>query len=161
MLSVHAASLAILDIHVGGDKPILVHTSQKSGPLHVELLDSQGTSHMIQFSRNRDFNRFYELLVSLDHSASEDTPTEHMPLRSFSVEPSSADATMFLSTATWNHVQVKIDKAKSQQPNRTRDVGSSPTVNICVFSTEAVMADRFGQGMYASVMRLVHCHAKF
>jgi hypothetical protein len=154
MLSPHAASLGILDVHIGGDRPILAHTSYEYSP-HVELMDSHGALHIIQFFRNRDFERFYELLISLDHSASEDISVEQIPLRCFSVESSSKDATMFLTAATWHHVEVKVEKVRSHLPNSNRNMASSASISICVFSKEAILADHLSHGMYTSIVMVV------
>ena len=155
MLSPQAASLGILDVNVGGEDPILIHTAHEYSPPRVELMDSHRGSLGIQFPQNRDFNRFYELLTSLDHSAPEDVFVEPMPLRSFSVEPSSPDARMFLSAATWSHTEVKIANPQSHLPGRVKDMASSPTINICVFSDKVVVADRLSQGMDGSTTTLM------
>jgi hypothetical protein len=149
MLSPHAANLGILDVHMGGDRPILVHTAHEYSPPRVELSDPLGVLLVIQFPRNRDFNKFYELITSLDHSPNGDNSLERLPLRSFSIEKSSSEVSTFLSGANWNHVQVTTEKVRSHNLNHSSNMALSATINVGIFSKEVVLADRLIQGMCA------------
>jgi len=151
MLSPQAGNLGILDVHLGGDKPILFHSAHEYSPPVVELMDSRRALLIIKFSRHRDFNRFYELLISLDHSINENTHYEQVPLRSFSVEPSSSEARTFLSGAPWGDVQVTMGKDLGHQPNHTTNTVRFASINICASSIQAVFAERLVEGVYASV----------
>jgi hypothetical protein len=147
MLSPHAPGLSILDVHLGGDKPILLHSSHDSNSSLLELLDYRRASLLLRFQRNREFNRFYELLTSLHHSATEGHPVENVPLRSFSIDHSSSEAKAFFSAAPWRNVQITTEKAQGHPPshNSTNPTHSAP-INISAISTHGVFADRYPQG---------------
>ena len=147
-LSPYAANLGILDVHIGGDNPILLHSSHDNNPPLVELMDYRRASLLIQFPRNRDFNEFYELLTGLNHSANEGPPFENVPLHSFSVEPSSSEARMFFSAAPWRNVQITVDKG----------LANPAPINISVFSTHGVFTDRLSQGASTSAGTLLTYH---
>ena len=149
MLSPHAAGLSILDAHLGGDKPILLHSSHDSNSPLLILLDHRRASLLIRFQRNREFNRFYELLTGLHHSAAEGNRLENVPLRSFSIDPSSNEAKAFFSGAPWRNVQITTEKAQGHQPSHTStNPAHSAPVNISASSTHGIFADRFPKGKY-------------
>jgi hypothetical protein len=147
MLSPHAAGLSILDAYLGSDKPILLHSSSDSNSPLLELLDHRRASLLIRFQRNREFNRFYELLTGLHHSAAEGNRVENVPLRSFSIEPSSSEAKAFFNAAPWRNVQITTEKVQGYPPihGGTNPTHSAP-INISASSTHGVFADRFPQG---------------
>lgn len=146
ILSPYASKLAILDVHLGGDKPILLHSAHEKNPPPIELLDIDHASLLIQFPRNRDFNRFYQFLTSLDHSAKEDHSVENMTLRSFSIEPSSSEAKSFLTGSPWRNVQITKAKARSRQQDQITEMVAPTNINICAFSNYGVFANRLSEG---------------
>lgn len=148
MLSANAPNLGILDAHIGGEKPILLHSSHEHSPPFVELIDDSRALLRIQFSRNRDFDRFYELLTSLGNAADKDNAFENVTLRSFSVEPSSSEARTFLAGAPWRNVQVTSPNAGSHGQSHVRNMTAAGAINISVFSAHGVIADRLFQGLY-------------
>ncbi|ERF72175.1 hypothetical protein EPUS_02966 [Endocarpon pusillum Z07020] len=154
ILSPYAANLGILDVHIGGDKPILLHSSHDNNPPLVELMDYRRASLLIQFPRNKDFNGFYELLTSLNHSANQEPPFENVPLHSFSIEPSSSEARMFFSAAPWRNVQITIDKGQNQGRDHITNTANPAPINTSVFSTHGVFADRLSQGRSQVYMAL-------
>jgi hypothetical protein len=146
VLSPAAANLGILDVHLGRDKPILLHSAHEFSPPLVEIMDYHRASLIIQFPRNRDFNRLYELLTTLEYSAAEDHFLDNVPLRSLLIEPASAEARTFLGGVPWRNVQVTRGKAPSHQPNHTMNILRSLSINICAFSNHGVFADRIPEG---------------
>ncbi len=150
ILNPHAANLGILDVHLGGDKPILLHSSHENNPPLVELMDYRRASLLIQFARNRDFNRFFEPLTSLNHSVNEGRPFENVSLRSFSVEPSSSEVRTFFSAAPWRNVQITVERGQSHQPDHITNTVNPVPISISVFSAHCVLADRLSQGMSTS-----------
>jgi hypothetical protein len=151
MLSPSAAYLGILDVQLGRDKPILLHSAHEFSPPLVEIMDYHRASLIIQFPQNRDFNRFYELLTTLEYSAAEDHSLENVPLRSLLIEPASAEAKTFLGGVPWRNVQITKGKAPSHQANHTMDILRSLSINICVFSNHGVFADRLHEGLSTSL----------
>lgn len=111
-------------------------------------MESQHALLLIQFSRSRDFNKFYELLASLDYSAAEENPHDHLPLHSFLIEPTSPEAKRFLNGTPWRSVHVTRGIVPSQQSSHATDVLHLPDIKICVYSNHGVFADRLSEGMY-------------
>lgn len=150
VLSASASNLGVLDVHLGGDKPILLHSAHEYNPPLVEIMESQHTLLLIQFSQSRDFNKFYELLASLDYSAVEKNPHNHLPLHSFSIEPTSLDGKEFLKGAAWRSVHITRGIVPTQQSSHATNTLNSPDVNICSYSSHGNFANRLSQGMYTS-----------
>lgn len=155
MLSPYSVNFSILDVHLGGDKPIILHTVHEHSPLLIELIDSRRASLLIQFSRNQDFNRFYELLTSFGHFTSENIPRINVPLRSFTIEPSSNEARTFFSGAPWRNMMITTGKGQSSQSTHNMDIAEPTSINISVFSSHAVIAERLCKGVYTSLCRLL------
>jgi hypothetical protein len=149
ILSPYATNLGILDAHLGGDKPILLHSFHEQNPPLVELIDHRRALLNIQFPRNRDFNKFYELLTSLDCSAAEDIPFENVPLRSLLVEPSSDEVRSFLSGVPWRNVQITTERAQRQKSKHVTSTVQAASIIISAFSTHGVFSDKLLQGTYA------------
>ncbi|KAF7512672.1 hypothetical protein GJ744_000933 [Endocarpon pusillum] len=154
ILSPYAANLGILDVHIGGDKPILLHSSHDKNPPLVELMDYRRASLLIQFPRNKDFNGFYQLLTSLNPSANQEPPFENVPLHSFSIEPSSSEARMFFSAAPWRSVQITTNQVQNSGRDHITNTANPVPISTSVFSTHGVFADRLSQGRSQVYMAL-------
>ena len=155
VFSPHAANLGILDVAIGGDKPILLQSSNEHTPLLIELMEHRGASLLIQFAQNKDFNRFYELLTSLDYFARGNDGFGNISIRSFSIEPSSSEATTFLSGAPWKNVQITTGNGQSHQSNYTANMVDSASISIRIFSAHCVFADRLSQGVCACLAKVM------
>jgi hypothetical protein len=147
ILSPHASNLAILDLHLGGDMPILIH-NPSDRPACVEIMDVNRTTYTLQFSHMRDLDRFFECLTSTRGSTTEDSISGKVSLSSFSTEPSSMEAGGLLRRSTWSTVQVTSERVRSNRPNRTTGFESVNSIKIRVDSNHGIIADRLIQGMY-------------
>lgn len=149
ILGPESANLGILDVQLGGDKPILVHDAQESTLPYLELLDLQGATLVIQFAQSKDYSKFHHLLSSLDSSAAGKSSETSLGLRGLSMESSSKEALRLLQEAEWKEVSITITQPRSQT-NSHVGYSQSPSITVKATSNDVVIAEKFPQGMLSS-----------
>lgn len=145
VLSPSNPNLGVLEVQLGGEKPILIDMAGNCSPPRIEILELHQASLQIQFSELSDLEHFYEILSGTNHTSSEQKK-EPGSLRSFSLRhtlASSPEVSAFLAQAKWERAKVRLGVAERSHDQAN---ASCSGVNVCVSSKEMAIAGRLAQG---------------